>query len=441
MGGAYGWVFTGITPPATVLQTPVPSGPPRWENAASLVLTIVALGLGLLVARTSRHESPRAVVRWSLFALCSVFIFAIGWSPQYELYLIPLMLLAFEDPMIGAAAALALQAVTFLDYPLLLPWAYFYGGAAVWLEWGAVLARYVILGWLCVWIVRAELGGRLPLRQLARGRPMLVGALLVLLLLPSSLAVAPLAAAQAAPLPADECGPARATSAPQLLAPTSADWSVPGGWFYGQASRAAGLGYTAVDDDDAHFYSEFARLGGWRVLGYPASQRFVWHGILSQATQRAVLQWSPVTGQVEFANILDLLHDQGLDPQLVQVAQIPPPVDVDEAGLPYETIAANRLAWLDSRPAIRAAYCEAPGGGDPIQLWGLPTSRPVNMGGPGGEVYVLRTQRAAFQEWVTGAPWAAPGKVTVVLAGDLAKQFDLLPAAALTAQPPPVGAS
>jgi hypothetical protein len=28
---------------------------------------------------------------------------------------------------------------------------------------------------------------------------------------------------------------------------------------------------------------------------------------------------------------------------------------------------------------------------------------------------VLRTQRAAFQEWVDGAPWAAPGEVTIVL--------------------------
>ena len=58
----------------------------------------------------------------------------------------PLILLAFDDPLVGAVAALALQVVTFLDYPLLLPWAYFYGGAAVWLAWGAVLARYVVAG-------------------------------------------------------------------------------------------------------------------------------------------------------------------------------------------------------------------------------------------------------------------------------------------------------
>jgi hypothetical protein len=31
----------------------------------------------------------------------------------------------------------------------------------------------------------------------------------------------------------------------------------------------------------------------------------------------------------------------------------------------------------------------------------------------------LSGQRAAFQEWVDGAEWAAPGEVTVVLAGRL----------------------
>ena len=93
------------------------------------------------------------------------------------------------------------------------------------------------------------------------------------------------------------------------------------------------------------------------------SPRFVWHGSLSQATQRAVLQWSPVTGQVTFANVLDLLHDAGLDAELLEQEQIPPPLDVDEAGLPYETIAANRLSWLDARPAISRRCRERRHGG------------------------------------------------------------------------------
>jgi hypothetical protein len=157
VGSAYGWVYTGITPPASVLQSPVPPGPMRWENVTSLVLSGFSLAvIAVVAARRRGSTSARAFVRWCLFALCSFFLFSIGWSPQYELYLIPLILLAFDNPLVGAAAALALQAVTFADYPLLLPWAYFYGGSAVWLEWGAVLARYVILGWLCVWALRSE---------------------------------------------------------------------------------------------------------------------------------------------------------------------------------------------------------------------------------------------------------------------------------------------
>jgi hypothetical protein len=261
--------------------------------------------------------------------------------------------------------------------------------------------------------------------------------LLLALAAPLTLAFAPVAQTSTNP---DTCGPSHITSPAVSLPPTSADWPVRGGWFYAEASRSTGAGYSIVDDDSARMYSEFTRLGGWQVLGFPASQRFVWHGMLAQATQRAVLQWSPITGQVEFANVLDLLHDQGFDAALLQSGQIPPPLDVDEAGLPYETIATQRLAWLDARTAIRAAYCAAPGGGDPVQLWGLPTSQVVNMSGSGGEVYVLRTQRAAFQEWVDGAPWATPGQVTVALAGDLAKEFNLLPADALVPQAPlPLG--
>ena len=98
----------------------------------------------------------RSIVRWSLFALSSFFLFSIGWSPQYELFLVPLILLAFDDPLVGAAAALALQVVTFLDYPLLLPWAYFYGGAAVWLDVGRGAGALRVAGWLCVWVLRSE---------------------------------------------------------------------------------------------------------------------------------------------------------------------------------------------------------------------------------------------------------------------------------------------
>jgi hypothetical protein len=247
----------------------------------------------------------------------------------------------------------------------------------------------------------------------------------------------PVATVQRAAAPESICGPSsRAAPLPAEPSTLEADWLVRGGWFFTQAGGARDRGFAIVDDDDGQLWSEFQRLGGWRALGYPASRRFMWRGVLSQATQRTVLQWSPVTGQVEFANILDLLHEVGRDDDLRVLKQIPSPGEVDEVGLAYEAIAARRLAWMDSRPAIKAKYCNFAGGADPVQLWGLPTSRPIDMSG-GGQVYVLRTQRAAFQEWVNGAEWAAPGEVTVVLAGDLAKEFDFLPAEALVPESAP----
>jgi hypothetical protein len=425
---AYGWVFTGITPLVSVLQTPVPPGPLRWENLVSLVGTLLVV----LTCAAAGSGAPRAMARWCLFCLAGFLFFGIGWSPQYELFLIPFILLAFDNPFVGAAAAVLLQGVTFLDYPLLLPWGAFYGGSAVWLDWGAIVARYVVLGWLCLHVARSEASWaalRSRIQRLAGKAP----AVAALACVPFIVAAAP--AGQVS----DGCGRTRSVAASGGSLPET-DWSVPGGWFFTQAGESLAQGYAIMDDDRAQMWTEFNRLGGWRALGFPASRRFVWHGALSQATQRAVLQWSPVTGQVDFANVLDLLHDEGRDADLAWI-QIPPPLDVDEAGLAYEAIAARRLGWLDSRPAIKAKYCNAPGGADPVQLWGLPTSQPVNVGGRGSEVYVLRTQRAAFQEWVGGADWAEPGEVTVVLAGDLAKQFQLLPPDAVIPESAPPSAS
>ena len=428
VGSAYGWVFTGITPRVSVLQTPVPPGPLRWETVVSVIGTFVAL----LMCLSARANSPRSVVRWGLFCLTSFLVFGIGWSPQYELYLVPLIVLAFESPFVGAAVALSLQAVTFLEYPLLLPWAQFYGGSAVWLAWGAILARYILLGWLCIWLLRSEVS--LAALRLRVGR-LLGVARIIPVVVAAALPLTVHAAAQ--DQSSQACGSRRYVPVEPLTFSTQRDWQVPGGWFFTEASESPERGYTMLDDGEAMMWSEFNRLGGWQALGFAASRRFVWHGLLSQASQRAILQWSPITGQVDFANVLDLMHDAGGDMDLWRLKQIPLPIDLDEAGLPFETIAARRLAWLDSRPAIKDKYCNAPGGADPVQLWGLPTSGAVNVSDSGDEVYVLRTQRAAFQEWVGGADWAAPGQVTVVLAGDIAKEFNLLPTEATVPEPAP----
>jgi hypothetical protein len=434
-GDGFGWVFWGITPRIAALISPVPAGPVRWENMVSLTGTAVVV----LLCLAARTRSMLSLVRWCLFALAGFMVWSTGWSPQYELYVVPFVLLAVRPAAVGLVAALLLEGLTLLEYPVLMQWAYFYGGSMVWIMWAALIGRYLLLAWLCVYVVQTEGSLDVLIRRVravlsvsVRRRAPVVISTLVLIL------AAAVPGAHAAQAPGDgPCGSAAARQMPQTADTTDADWPIAAGHFFSQAGDATvRSGFAIVDDDNAQFWTEFQRLGGWRELGYPATRRFVWHGLLSQATQRAVLQWSAVTGQVEAANVLDLIHEQGGDDDLLLRYQIPPPTEVDEAGLPYETIAARRLAWLDARPAIKKKYCDAPGGADPLVLWGLPTSTAVNVGNR-GTVYVVRTQRAALQEWVDGAPWAAPGEVTMVLAGDLAKDFNLLPPEAVVPEPAP----
>ena len=204
----------------------------------------------------------------------------------------------------------------------------------------------------------------------------------------------------------------------------AADYAIPGGHFYTQtAGQAAlqGYGYAITDDSDARFWSEFKRLGGVDVLGYPASNRFIWNGFVCQATQRVVMQWRPEVGQVYFVNVIDLMTQAGLDPWLATMRQTPRPADFgpSEAGLSFGQIVAKRQALLNDYPLIKARYFASP---DPLNHFGLPTA-PIQDMGP---AYVLRAQRVIIQQWKDDYPWARKGDVTVALGGDIAKEAGLL---------------
>lgn len=110
-----GWLFWGITPNPATLTTPVPPQPTNWWNVISLV--------GFLVMFTqlipATVESRDHVVKWSSYMFTSFFIWNIGWSPQYELFLIPLFLLSFGDRVKKAAVIVyLLQIVVTLEYLL-----------------------------------------------------------------------------------------------------------------------------------------------------------------------------------------------------------------------------------------------------------------------------------------------------------------------------------
>jgi Trypsin-like peptidase domain len=207
------------------------------------------------------------------------------------------------------------------------------------------------------------------------------------------------------------------------------DFPVPNGHFYSQASGQGGAdGFALVDDASARMFSEFDRLGSADKLGYPASQRFTFGGFVTQATQRELLQWRPETGRVAMVNVFDLMTQRGLDPLLAQTRLIPPTEDNSaDARLPWAQIVARHLALLDRNPAIKARYFADP---NPIADFGLPQGT-----GDFGGVYVVRCERAAFQQWRIATYFAQPGEVTQVNAGDLAKEVGIVPAAATVPVP------
>jgi hypothetical protein len=214
---------------------------------------------------------------------------------------------------------------------------------------------------------------------------------------------------------------------PAAAAPPGAtltDWDIAGGGhFFTQTGGEPGTGFTVTDADGIGFWQEYRRQGGLDSFGYPTSNRFQWRGFVTQAFQRAILQWHPDDQHAYALNVLDLLHDVGKDDWLATKG-VPRPVDAAsfDAGKNWQGIVAARTALLDANPAFKERYQSTP---DAINLYGLPTSPVVDA----GDFYVARLQRAVMQQWKKDVPWAKTGQVTVALAGDLAKEAGLIDAA------------
>ncbi|HEU0168270.1 MAG TPA: hypothetical protein VFS62_10870 [Chloroflexota bacterium] len=239
------------------------------------------------------------------------------------------------------------------------------------------------------------------------------------------------------------------TAIPKGAAAADPDYAVTGGWFYGETGSGTGKGFNLLDSGTdnkgqiTRFYSEFNRLGGVPVLGYPASTVFLLpDGFIYQATQASLMQWRPADapqGDVQLANTFDLLSQTGHDKDLLTLG-IPTPIKDDGSGGDFQKATDTRLGWL-TQADIKAKFMANPnpsaiptwGLQDSIQLYGLPTSMPQRF----GPFVVQRFQRVAFQLWVDNvAGMPAPGSVVPILGGDLAKRFSVVPAAAQQPQPP-----
>src|SRR5581483_10338682 len=232
-------------------------------------------------------------------------------------------------------------------------------------------------------------------------------------------------------LPLSIPGTARAQTA-------AMDFAIPGGWFYKQANGQGGQGdsgYSITDADGILFYQNFKYYGGPDVLGYPATRRFSFQGFTIQGTQKVGMKWRPDQGTINYLNIFDILHDQGQDAWLESVRQVPPPQDTKpDTGLTFDQVKARHLGFLDGNPAIKDMFLSNP---DWLNQYGLPVSFADYP-----SVYVVRAQRAAFQQWKSDFPWAKKGDVTIANGVDVAKEAKIFPAEAITPEPSaPTGAA
>jgi hypothetical protein len=198
-------------------------------------------------------------------------------------------------------------------------------------------------------------------------------------------------------------------------------------------------GFYVCDEPASRFLSAFNRWGLQRI-GYPISRRYIKDGFVTQAFQKAIMQWRPESNSVALVNIFDDLNNAGYNDVLFRTRQTPHQLPAGwDTGLSFPEVVSKRQALLNTRPALRTAYFAV---GDPLTFYGLPTSEVTDM----GNHYAVRLQRAVLQEWKENVPWARIGEVTVANGGDIAKELGALPAAALGTEPagtvpaPPINA-
>jgi hypothetical protein len=192
------------------------------------------------------------------------------------------------------------------------------------------------------------------------------------------------------------------------------------GWFAQQANGfngAGDLGFAVVDDADASLWSEYQRLGGIDRLGYPISRRYEDNGHITQAFQRAILQWQPDSGTATTLHVFDELNARGLDPWLDAARQVPP-----ASGAPDPSV-------LSSAPALSEAYAADP---EAAVLYGTPLAVKDY-----GTFVAARFEGAVLQLWSAEGGSTAGAKLTVGNTGDVAKDSGLIPTSALAPQHAP----
>jgi len=116
--------------------------PPRVPSSWTL-LPFALLGLALYFRARKVVFSPQALVAFTGLTFCVFWLWSPGWSPQWTLFLLPVMLLGLPWPL-GGQAALTFLLVNLLEWPVLLSRGYFQG------LWITISLRTLLLGLLAV---------------------------------------------------------------------------------------------------------------------------------------------------------------------------------------------------------------------------------------------------------------------------------------------------
>ncbi len=202
-----------------------------------------------------------------------------------------------------------------------------------------------------------------------------------------------------------------------LLVPPVEGWPLVDGRFFRKPATNCDIGYSVTNAGGIQFWDAWQELGLENV-GYPISNRFIWEGTVTQAFQKAVLQWRPGEG-FSFMNIFEKLHEIGWDRlQDSRWIDLPKRMDTSsfDARKSQEEIQRDRLALLDVSPAIKKRYFAAD---NPLRQYGLPTSRVEDF----GNALMIRTEKVVFQEWKHDVAWAKAGEVTIVNGGSIAAKY------------------
>ncbi|MDD5468928.1 MAG: hypothetical protein PHS96_14085 [Anaerolineales bacterium] len=118
--GNFGPLSERSDPASAQIARGRPAVIPAWLSL------VVFLALGFWTWRRARLESDLAMLRFVGFTLCLLFLWSPGWSPQWLLFLLPLVLLALPEGE-GALSALVFVLVNIVEWPVLLSRGYNWG--------------------------------------------------------------------------------------------------------------------------------------------------------------------------------------------------------------------------------------------------------------------------------------------------------------------------